>query len=115
MSTTKQKVQELKEKMKKAMVHSILDKVYRPDGTARSRDEVERLLGVAKRIGVLRLEKAGDRKIEVIKTIRTHLDISLKDAIGVVERTPTTLGFLPKSKARSLKLALEQAGAAVSM
>jgi large subunit ribosomal protein L7/L12 len=60
------------------------------------------------------LESAGDKKINVIKTVRAVTGLGLKEAKELVEGTPATVKeALPKEEAEKLKKELEDAGAKV--
>ena len=62
------------------------------------------------------LEAAGDKKIQVIKEVRTLTNLGLKEAKDLVEGTPATvLEKAPKETADKAKEALEAAGAKVSV
>lgn len=62
------------------------------------------------------LQSAGDKKIDVIKTLREHLQLSLGDAKKAYEEAPAVLGdAIPKDKAQALKAALEKVGAKVEL
>ncbi len=60
------------------------------------------------------LEAAGDKKIQVIKEVRTLTNLGLKEAKDLVEATPATvLEKAKKEDADKAKEALEAAGATV--
>jgi large subunit ribosomal protein L7/L12 len=60
------------------------------------------------------LEAAGDKKIQVIKEVRTLTNLGLKEAKDLVEATPATvLEKAKKDDADKAKEALEAAGATV--
>jgi len=60
------------------------------------------------------LEKAGDKKIQVIKEVRVFTKLGLKEAKDLVERAPATvLERASEVDAANAKSALEAAGATV--
>ena len=62
------------------------------------------------------LEAAGDKKIQVIKEVRTLTNLGLKEAKDLVEGTPKpVLEKVNKEAADKAKEALEAAGATVSV
>jgi large subunit ribosomal protein L7/L12 len=62
------------------------------------------------------LEGAGDKKIQVIKEVRTLTNLGLKEAKDLVEGTPKpVLEKVNKEAAAKAKEALEAAGATVSV
>ena len=62
------------------------------------------------------LEEAGDKKIQVIKEVRTLTNLGLKEAKDLVEATPkAVLEKVNKEAADKAKEALEAAGAKVSI
>ena len=62
------------------------------------------------------LEAAGDKKIQVIKEVRTLTNLGLKEAKDLVEATPATvLEKAKKEDADKAKEALEAAGATVTV
>ena len=62
------------------------------------------------------LAAAGDKKINVIKEIRTITGLGLKEAKDLVEGAPKTVKeALPKDEANKIKEALEKAGAKVEL
>ena len=62
------------------------------------------------------LEAAGDKKIQVIKEVRTLTSLGLKEAKDLVESTPTAvLEKVNKEAAEKAKAALEGAGATVTV
>ena len=62
------------------------------------------------------LAKSGDKKIEVIKEVRTITGLGLKEAKDVVEGAPKTLKEgLSKADAEKFKKALEAVGATVEL
>ncbi len=62
------------------------------------------------------LEGAGDKKIQVIKEVRTLTSLGLKEAKDLVEGTPkAVLEKVTKEAADKAKEALEAAGATVSV
>ena len=61
------------------------------------------------------LEAAGDKKIQVIKEVRTLTSLGLKEAKDLVEAAPkAVLEKVTKEAADKAKAALEAAGATVS-
>lgn len=65
----------------------------------------------------VKLEAAGDKKIEVIKALRAAIPtLSLTDAKKAVEEAPSVIGTdVPTEEAKKIKAALEAAGAKVSL
>jgi len=62
------------------------------------------------------LKAAGDKKIQVIKEVRTATGLGLKEAKDLVEGAPKTVKEgLPKEEAEKLKKALEDQGATVEL
>ena len=62
------------------------------------------------------LEGAGDKKIQVIKEVRTLTSLGLKEAKDLVDGTPATvLEKVNKEAAEKAKAALEGAGATVTV
>ena len=62
------------------------------------------------------LESAGDKKIQVIKEVRTITSLGLKEAKDLVDGAPKpVLEKAPKDAAEKAKAALEGAGATVTM
>ena len=62
------------------------------------------------------LTACGDRKVNVIKAVRTITGLGLKEAKGMVDSAPSTLKeAAPKAEAEEAKKALEEAGAAVEL
>ena len=62
------------------------------------------------------LKAAGDKKIQVIKVVRTHTGLGLKEAKDLVDGAPKTVKeALPKEEAEKLKKTLEAAGAVVEL
>ena len=62
------------------------------------------------------LKAAGDKKIQVIKEVRTATGLGLKEAKDLVEGAPKTVKEgLPKDEAEKLKKALEEQGATVEL
>ena len=62
------------------------------------------------------LEAAGDKKIQVIKEVRSLTNLGLKEAKDLVESTPKpVLEKVAKDAAEKAKEALEGAGATVSL
>ena len=62
------------------------------------------------------IESAGDKKIQVIKEVRTATGLGLKEAKDLVEGAPKTVKEgLEKAEAEKLKKALEEQGATVEL
>ncbi len=62
------------------------------------------------------LAGAGDKKINVIKTVRAATGLGLKEAKELVDSAPSTVKeALPKAEAEELKKQLEEAGASVEL
>ncbi len=62
------------------------------------------------------LESAGDKKINVIKEVKTITGLGLKEAKELVESAPKSIKTaVPKSEAEELKGKLEAAGAKISL
>jgi len=62
------------------------------------------------------LQAAGDRKIQVIKEVRTMTSLGLKEAKDLVDAAPAeVLKNAPKDKAAAAKKILEDAGATVTL
>jgi len=62
------------------------------------------------------LAAAGDKKINVIKEVRTITGLGLKEAKDLVEGAPKELkAEVPKAEAEELKKKLEEAGATVEL
>ena len=62
------------------------------------------------------LEAAGDKKIQVIKEVRSLTSLGLKDAKDLVEAAPKpVLENIPRDQAAKAKEALEAAGATVTV
>jgi large subunit ribosomal protein L7/L12 len=62
------------------------------------------------------LESAGDKKIQVIKEVRTITSLGLKEAKDLVDGAPKpVLEKAPKEAAEKAKAALESAGATVTL
>jgi len=62
------------------------------------------------------LEAAGDKKIQVIKEVRTLTSLGLKEAKDLVEAAPkSVLEHVDKATAEKAKAALEGAGASVTL
>jgi len=62
------------------------------------------------------LEAAGDKKIQVIKEVRSLTSLGLKEAKDLVEQAPKPVKEnLPKEEAEALKKKLEDGGAKVSL
>ncbi|MCC7351626.1 MAG: 50S ribosomal protein L7/L12 [Phycisphaerales bacterium] len=62
------------------------------------------------------LKTAGDKKIQVIKVVRSATGLGLKEAKDLVEGAPKTVKeSLPKEEAEKLKKELEEQGATVEL
>ena len=62
------------------------------------------------------LAATGDKKVNVIKAVRTITGLGLKEAKDMVDSAPSTLkGGAPKTEAEEAKKALEEAGATVEL
>jgi len=62
------------------------------------------------------LKSAGEKKIEVIKAIRTVVDMGLKDAKDLVDSAPKMIKEnMPKEDAEKLQKAIEGAGGEVEL
>jgi large subunit ribosomal protein L7/L12 len=62
------------------------------------------------------LKALGDKKINVIKVVRTATNLGLKEAKDLVEGAPKTVKeALPKADAEKLKKELEEQGATVEL
>lgn len=62
------------------------------------------------------LESFGDKKLDVIKTVKEALGLGLKDAKDLVEAAPKALKEgAPKDEAEALKAKLEEVGATVTL
>lgn len=62
------------------------------------------------------LKSAGEKKIEVIKAIRTVVEMGLKDAKDLVDNAPKTIQEkMAKEDAEKLKKAIEKAGGEVEL
>lgn len=62
------------------------------------------------------LKSAGDKKINVIKVVRSATGLGLKEAKDMVDGAPQTIKeAMPKAEAEELKKQLEEAGAAVEL
>ena len=62
------------------------------------------------------LKAAGDKKIQVIKVVRTHTGLGLKEAKDLVDGAPKTLKEnLDKAEAEKIKKELEEQGATVEL
>lgn len=61
-------------------------------------------------------EVPGDKKIAILKVVRTLTGLGLKEAKGMVESAPVTVKeAMPKDAAEEAKKALEDAGAKVTV
>ena len=62
------------------------------------------------------LNSFGDKKVAVIKVVRTITGLGLKEAKDAVEGAPATIKeSIPKDEAEGIKKQLEEAGAAVEL
>lgn len=62
------------------------------------------------------LKAAGDKKIDVIKAVRTITNLGLKEAKDLVEGAPCPVKeSVPKSEAEEMKKQLEAAGATIEL
>lgn len=62
------------------------------------------------------LEATGDKKINVIKVVRAHTGLGLKEAKDLVDSAPSTVKeAIPKEEAEKLKKEFEEAGATVKL
>lgn len=62
------------------------------------------------------LTSAGDKKINVIKVVRAHTGLGLKEAKDLVDGAPKTVKeAVSKDEAQKLKKEFEEAGAAVEL
>ncbi len=62
------------------------------------------------------LTAAGDKKIQVIKTVRTITGLGLKEAKALVDSAPAPVKEgVPKDEAEQVKAQLEEAGATVEI
>jgi large subunit ribosomal protein L7/L12 len=62
------------------------------------------------------LESAGGSKLKVVKEVKTLLGLGLKDAKEMVDGAPATIkSGVDKAEGESMKAALEEAGATVSL
>jgi len=107
----------------KRLVESAPAVVARVADEARARDLVERLRDVGATASVggevalseglhqVVLVRTGPNKIAVIKAIREHTGLGLREAKECSERLPSTLGPYGEERALQLLLALSDAGA----
>ncbi len=62
------------------------------------------------------LKSAGDKKINVIKVVRAHTGLGLKEAKDLVDSAPKPVKEgIPKDEAEKLKKEFEEAGATVEL
>ena len=62
------------------------------------------------------LKAAGDKKINVIKVVRAHTGLGLKEAKDLVDGAPNTVKeAISKDEAEKLKKEFEEAGATVEL
>ncbi len=62
------------------------------------------------------LESVGEKKINVIKVVRAHTGLGLKEAKDLVDNAPNTVKEgIPKEEAEKLKKEFEEAGATVNL
>ena len=64
----------------------------------------------------IELTNVGDKKINVIKVVRTVTGLGLKEAKDLVDGAPSNIkGASPKAEAEDVKKQLEEAGATVTL
>ena len=64
----------------------------------------------------LNLAEVGEKKVEVIKAVRSITGLGLKDAKALVDGVPSTIkGGIPKGEAEEYAKQLEEAGAKVEL
>jgi len=64
----------------------------------------------------VKLDAAGDKKIQVIKVVRSVTGLGLKEAKELVDGAPSTVKEgLPKEEAEQVKSQLEEAGGTVTL
>ncbi|GIK60355.1 MAG: 50S ribosomal protein L7/L12 [Ignavibacteriota bacterium] len=62
------------------------------------------------------LQNAGDKKINVIKVVRAHTGLGLKEAKDLVDGAPSTVKEgISKDEAEKLKKEFEEAGATIAL
>jgi large subunit ribosomal protein L7/L12 len=62
------------------------------------------------------LQAVGEKKINVIKVVRAHTGLGLKEAKDLVDNAPNTVKeAIPKEEAEKLKKEFEDAGATVTL
>jgi large subunit ribosomal protein L7/L12 len=62
------------------------------------------------------LQSAGEKKINVIKVVRAHTGLGLKEAKDLVDNAPNSVKeAIPKEEAEKLKKEFEDAGATVTL
>jgi large subunit ribosomal protein L7/L12 len=62
------------------------------------------------------LQSTGEKKINVIKVVRAHTGLGLKEAKDLVDNAPNTVKeAIPKEEAEKLKKEFEDAGATVTL
>ena len=62
------------------------------------------------------LKAGGDKKIQVIKVVRAHTNLGLKEAKDLVDGAPKTVKEgIPKEEAEKIKKELEECGAVVEI
>lgn len=62
------------------------------------------------------LQSVGDKKINVIKVVRAHTGLGLKEAKELVDNAPNTVKeAVPKDEAEKLKKEFEEAGATIEL
>ena len=77
-----------------------------PETGAESADEAEAITGD------LHLTEVGDKKVNVIKAVRSITGLGLKDAKGIVDGAPSVVKEgIPKTEADEYSKQLEEAGA----
>ena len=67
-------------------------------------------------MATLKLTEAGDKKVNVIKVVRSVTGLGLKEAKDLVDGAPNTIkGGASKDEAEDIKKQLEEAGASVEL
>ena len=62
------------------------------------------------------LKEVGEQKLQVIKVVRKHTSLGLKEAKALVDSAPSTVAeAVPKEKAEEIKKDLEEVGATVEL
>ena len=66
--------------------------------------------------GDIELTSIGDKKINVIKVVRTVTGLGLKEAKDLVDEAPSKIKeATPKAEAEDIKKQLEEAGATITL